>query len=138
MGMASAINGGAGTLKDRIKNIAGFRKGACRWSITAVLILALAACSGISNEVDELEDFSHLEPVDIHIYTRGYGTTSVPQGADEIENMLLEVGKTLSNSIKVTPVFHWIPYEKYEDEVETGIDEYIEFTNYVIKKIRGE
>jgi beta-lactamase regulating signal transducer with metallopeptidase domain len=53
VGLASAISSGAATLKERIRNIAGFRRGACRWSITAVLILALAACSGISNEIDD-------------------------------------------------------------------------------------
>jgi hypothetical protein len=120
VGLASAISSGADTLKERIRNIAGFRKGACRWSITAVLILALAACSGISNEVDELEDFSHLEPVELHFYTIGYGLASAskPENADEIENMLDEVSMKLSDSIKVTPVFHWIHYEKYQNEIE--------------------
>lgn len=50
-GLSSAINGGIKSLEKRIKNIARFSKGACRWSITAIIILVLAACAGLSNEI---------------------------------------------------------------------------------------
>ena len=100
--------------------------------------MALAACSGISNEVDELEDFSHLEPVELHFYTIGYGLASAskPENADEIENMLDEVSMKLSDSIKVTPVFHWIHYEKYQNEIEKLVKSGEQVDAYHVRRSR--
>src|SRR5690554_3280608 len=110
---------GADALRKTIRCIACLSKGVCRWGIIAVVSLALAACGGNNKEIDDLDIIIDLEPVDIHIYTKGFGSDAVPRTweADEVENMLLEVEQVLSDSIKVTPVFHWIHYEKFYDEV---------------------
>lgn len=39
----------------------------------------------------------------------------------EIENMLKEVELKLSDSLKIRPSFHWINYEKYNEEIKTLI-----------------
>lgn len=112
-GLSSAIYGRAESLEMRVKNIAGFTKGACRWSITAVIALVLAACGGLSNEIDTPEYMKNLTQEEIHIYTQ-----YTARQKDEVENMLNEVHLKLSDSIMVTPVFHWMENDTYEDEIE--------------------
>lgn len=84
----------------------------------AVMLITLAACGGSKKELKDLDIAINLKPEDIHIYTQGYGNNIVPLEAGEIDNMTLIVGQTLSDSIKVTPVFHWLHYEKFDDEIE--------------------
>ncbi|MDD4297629.1 MAG: M56 family metallopeptidase [Ruminiclostridium sp.] len=111
-GISSALYGGAGNLEKRIKSIARFTKGACRWSIAAVTILALAACAGLSDEIDEPGFANKLEQEEIHIYSQ-----YKPREVDEIDNMLTEVSFELSDSIRVTPVIHWLENDTYADEI---------------------
>ena len=84
----------------------------------AAMLTMLAACGGSKKELKDLDIAVNLEPEEIHIYTQVYGENAVPSEAGEIENMTLEVGQTLSDSIRVTPVFHWLHYEKFDDEIE--------------------
>ena len=58
-----------------------------------------------------------LKQADIHIYSRSFGTGGQPRDKTEIDNMLAEIAKNVSETINITPFFHWIPYEQYDEEI---------------------
>ncbi|NLC69095.1 MAG: extracellular solute-binding protein [Clostridiaceae bacterium] len=108
-------------LKDRIKRIAGVAGHKLGWSIIAILMVIIVGCTGLSNEkkTDEPYMAVSFEPVNIHFYTRGYNNNT-PE--NEMEDILMEISKKLEDSLKITPVFHWIPYEEYEDKLKKLIN----------------
>lgn len=89
--------------------------------ISVILALMLVFCfTGCDKK--EKEKFTDIqtgvpERADIHIYTQGYGSDGQPRDKAEINNMLDEIAKNTSETINVAPFFHWIPYEKYDEEI---------------------
>jgi beta-lactamase regulating signal transducer with metallopeptidase domain/ABC-type glycerol-3-phosphate transport system substrate-binding protein len=113
--MSEGIGGNRNRLKERINRIAGTTKHAVGWSITAVLMVIVVGCTGLSNEkeLDVNDRFLNLEPIEINFYSMSYSGN-----APVIEDMLKEIEQKLIDSLRITPIFHWIPYEKYDDELK--------------------
>jgi ABC-type glycerol-3-phosphate transport system substrate-binding protein len=119
----------------------GIIRGICKWTLIAILVFTLTACSSNSNKIEDINFAEDFQPVELHFYTRGYGNIVEPVEKDEINNMLDEVAKELSESIKVVPVFHWIPTKGYEDKIQElvssgeKIDAFTTFgTNFLVEK----
>lgn len=89
------------------------------FSIILALILGCTFTGCDSDKKEKYTDFhtEALEQADIHIYTRGYGSDGQPRDKAEIDNMLDEIAKNTSETINIAPFFHWIPYEKFDEEI---------------------
>ncbi|NLG88092.1 MAG: extracellular solute-binding protein [Clostridiaceae bacterium] len=91
--------------------------------VSVILVLMLTGCSAGCGRNDrdkyEYTDIRTEAPkyADMHIYSPGYGTGGQPRDKAEIDNMLAEVAKNISDTINATPFFHWIPYEQYDEEI---------------------
>lgn len=87
--------------------------------LALLLVCALTGCN--VNDMDEY-DYTDIrteipKKEDIHIYTPGYGANGQPRDKAEIDNMLSEVAKKVTESINIVPNFYWIPYERYDEEI---------------------
>ncbi len=98
------------------------RRGMKRRFVCVILALMFVCCfigCGKKNrDKYEYTDISTEVPKheDVHIYSPGYGTSGQPRDKAEIDNMLAEVAKSISETINITPFFNWIPYEQYDQE----------------------
>ncbi|NMB95229.1 MAG: extracellular solute-binding protein, partial [Clostridiaceae bacterium] len=136
--ISESIVGNKKGLKERIVRIAkntGYR---AIWSVVAVLMIIVVGCTGLSNEKEpaEAERYANLEPVKLNFYTRGYSDKP-----PEIGDILKEIELRLADSLMITPVFHWIPYENYTDELKRLIssgEDVDAFTDYGIYSVMQE
>ena len=99
------IAGKKDRLRKRIESISCFMRRKCKWAVMTVLVLALAACGSLNNEVEEdLLEFEKLETVELHFYFTTLGTQySYPA---EVYNMLDQVSAELAGTINVIPRLH--------------------------------
>jgi putative aldouronate transport system substrate-binding protein len=88
-------------------------------SVILALILVFTFTGCDRNEKEEYTDIQTEVPKqeDIHIYTHGYGSGGQPRDKAEIDNLLAEIAENVSETINIAPFFHWIPYEKFDDEI---------------------
>lgn len=129
-----SIIGSKKGLKQRITRIAKNKGYGAFWSLIAVLMIIVVGCTGLSNEqkLTETEKFANLEPVKLNLYTRGYGD-KLP----EVEDILKEIEQRLSDTLRITPVFHWIPSENYMDEIKRLISSGEDIDAYDVTSIMG-
>ena len=91
--------------------------------ISVILALMLVCCfTGCGRNDKNKYEYTDiqtevLKQADIHIYSRSFGTGGQPRDKTEIDNMLAEIAKNVSGTINITPFFHWIPYEQYDEEI---------------------
>lgn len=90
--------------------------------LAVVLLALMLLCTFSGCREKEKESYSDiqtevLKQADIHIYTQGYGSDGQPRDKAAIDNMLSEIAKSVSETLSVVPIFHWIPYEQYDSEI---------------------